>query len=173
MLVGALLAGCAALRVPAAIDIPEARLQEALGRRFPIVRRIAEGIEVTVEVPRLTLQPEVDRVAIELTLKGGEGLLRQPLAGVVVATCGLAFDAASQSVRPVDVRIERVRFDGLPAALERGIERLVRPVAERWLGEQPIYVLRPRDVERLAAAGVTPGPIRVTPAGVSIALVPR
>ena len=166
------LAGCVSLRVPAAIDVPEARLQEALGRRFPIVRRLAEGIEVTVAVPRLTLQPEADRVAIELTMSGGEGLLRQPLAGVVVASCGLVFDAASQSVQPVDVRIERIRFDGLPAALARTVERLARPLAERWLGEQPIYVLRPRDVERLAAAGVVPGPIRVTPAGLSIVLVP-
>ena len=166
-------AGCVSLLVPSVIDVPEARLQEALGRRFPIVRRLADGIEVTVAVPRLTLQPELDRIAVELRMSGGEGLLNRPLAGVAVASCGLVFDAASQSVRPVEVRIERLRFDGLPSALERGIERLARPVAERWLGEQPIYVLRPRDVERLAAAGVVPGPIHVTPAGISIALVPR
>ena len=165
--------GCASLLVPQSIDVPQARLQEALGHRFPIVRRIAAGIEVTVAVPRLTLQPELDRVVIELTMSGGEGLLKQPLAGVAVASCSLVFDAVSQSVRPVDVRIERLQFDGLPQALERGMVRLARPVAERWLGEQPIYVLRPRDVERLAAAGVVPGPIRVTAAGISIALVPR
>ncbi len=166
-------AGCTSWLVPQAIDVPQARLQEALGRRFPIVRRLAEGIEVTVAVPRLVLLPELDRVAIELTMSGGEGLLKQPLAGVALASCGLVFDAASQSVRPVDVRIERLHFDGLPSALERGIERLARPVAERWLGEQTIYALRPRDVERLSAAGVVPGAIRVTPAGISIALVPR
>ena len=140
--------GCTSWLLPQAIDVPEARLQEALGRRFPIVRRLAEGIEVTVAMPRLTLLPELGRIAIELTMSGGEGLLKQPLAGVAVASCGLAFDAASQSVRPVEVRIERLHFDGLPSALERG-------------------------VERLAAAGVVPGPIRVTPAGISIALVPR
>ncbi len=166
-------AGCTSWLVPQSIDVPEARLQEALGRRFPIVRRIAEGIEVTVAVPHLVLQPEVDRIAIELAMSGGENVLQRPLIGVAVASCGLAFDAASQSVRPVDVRIERLHFDGLPPALERGIERLARPVAERWLGEQPIYVFRPRDVERLAAAGVVPGPIRVTTAGISIALLPR
>ena len=173
VVVGVAAAGCTSWLVPQSIDVPEARLQEAFGRRFPIVRRIAEGIEVTVAVPLLTLQPELDRVAIELTMSGGEGLLSQPLAGVALASCGLVFDAASQSVRPVEVRIEHLHFDGLPSALERSIERLARPVAARWLGEQPIYVLRPRDVERLAAAGVVPGPIHVTPAGISIALVPR
>ena len=124
-------------------------------------------------MPRLTLQPELDRIAIEMTMSGGEKLLNRPLVGVAVASCGLAYDAGSQSVRPVDVRVERVRFDGLPSALERAVERLARPTAERWLGEQPLYVLRERDVERLTAAGVVPGAIRVTLSGISIALVPR
>ncbi len=167
------LAGCVQLLAPRRIDIPVERLQAALAERFPIVRKLADGIELTIAVPRLTLQPEANRVVVECEASGGERLFGRPLVGVLAVSHGLAYDEASHSIKPVDVRVERTRFDGLPAALERTVDRLARPLVEAWLARQPLYVLSARDTDRLAAARVVPGPIEVTAAGLSIALLPR
>jgi hypothetical protein len=167
------LAGCTSLLAPRRIDVPIERLEAALAERFPIVRRLADGIDLTIAVPRLTLQPEVNRVVVECEASGGQRLFGRPLVGVVAVSHGLAYDDASHSIRPVDVRVERTRFDGLPAALERTVDRLARPLVEAWLGRQPLYVLSARDLDRLAAARAVPGPIDVTAAGLSIALLPR
>lgn len=166
------LVGCAAL-VPGSVDVPKERLQEALGRRFPLVRRIADGIDFTIDTPRLSLIADSNRIAVECSVGGGERLFQRPLAGVLALSSGLVFDAADNSVRARDVRVERLQVEGLPPALERTLERLVRPLAAAWLEQQPIYALRPRDIERLRAANVAPGAIRVTASGITIALEPR
>lgn len=165
--------GCTSLLTPRRIEVPVERLQAALAQRFPIVRRLAGGIEVTIAVPRLTLQPEANRVVVECEASGGERLFGRPLAGVVAVSHGLAFDEATHSIVPVDVRVESARFSGLPAALERTVERVVRPLLEAWLAQQPLYVLSARDIDRLAAAGAVPGPIVVTATGLTIELLPR
>ncbi len=163
-------AGCTALTVPDHIDVSQARLQESLGKRFPIVRRVAEGIDFTIAAPLLSMRPQDDRIAVECVISGGEQLFKRPLSGMLVASCGLVFDAVDNSIRPSEVRVERVHFHGLPGSLERSVERLARPLAEGWLGQQAVYTLRPRDIERLQAAGVVPGAIRVTATGVTIEL---
>lgn len=169
----AALGACTALVAPRRIDVPVGRLQAALAQRFPIVRRIAEGIELTIAVPRLTLRPEANRVVVECEASGGERLFGRPFTGIVAVSHGLVFDAADNSIKPFDVRVERARFDGLPAALERTLDRLARPVVELLLAQQPLYVLSARDLDRLAAARSVPGLISVTESGISIELLPR
>ena len=166
------LAGCAAF-APRSVEISKARLQERLAQRFPIVRRVAEGIDLTVEAPRLELQPDLNRFALECNVAAGERLLGRPLFGQLALSSGLLFDEASQSVRATEVRVERFHVDGLPAAFERTLERVVRPLAAAWLEQQPIWQLQGRDLERLQAAGVRPGAIRIGSSAVSIELVPR
>ena len=164
--------GCASLVAPDHIDVSQARMQESLGKRFPVARHLADGLDFTIAAPLLTMRPEADRIAVECAVTGGEALFMRPLKGVLLASCGLVFDAVEHSVRPSEVRVELVRFEGLPRNLGRAVERLGRPLAEGWLAQQPIYVLRPVDIERLQAAGRVPDAIRVTAAGVSIALRP-
>jgi hypothetical protein len=167
----ALLGGCAALFVPRSIDVSQERLQEAIGRRFPLTRRVAEGIDVVIGAPRLSMLPEQNRVAIALDLGAGEGLLDRPLAGSLAVSLGLTFDAADNAVRMVDVRVEKLKISGLGSGLERVLERLGRPLVQGLLERQALYTLRPGDIEKLRTAGVVPGEIRVKPAGIEIALV--
>jgi len=164
--------GCAAF-APRSVEISKARLQERIAQRFPIVRRVAEGIDLTVEAPRLELQPELNRFALECNVVAGERLLGRPLFGQLALSSGLLFDEASQSVRANDVRVERLHLDGLPATFERTLERLVRPLAAAWLEQQPIWTLQGRDLDRLQTAGVRPGAIRIGADAVSIELLPR
>ena len=168
---GATLGGCVSLIVPRRIEVSKERLQEAIARRFPVSRRVAESIDLTIAVPRLTMLAESNRVAIECEVTGGERLLRHPLVGTLALSNGLAFDATDSSVRMIDVRVEQFHVEGLDAGLDRTIERFVRPLLEGLLQRQAIYTLRPRDIDRLREAGVVPGEIRVTPSGITIELV--
>lgn len=166
------LAGCAQWLGPRWIEVPEQRLQEALARRFPLGRRLGEGGEIRLDGPRLSLLPASNRVALSCDVRAGEGLLRRPVAGALALSFGLAFDAANHVLRAVDVRIDVLRLDGLDTTVGRVIERVTRPLAEGLLEGQPIYALRPRDLERLQSAGLAPGAIVVTASSVVIELVP-
>ena len=161
------LAGCTAF-APRSVEISRARLQERIAQRFPIVRRLADSIDLTVEAPRLELQPERNRFALACNVTAGEGLLGRPLYGQLALSSGLLFDEASQSVR-----VERFHVDGLPVTFERSLERIVRPLAAAWLQQQPIWTLQGRDLERLQTAGVRPGAIRIGADAVSIEFVSR
>ena len=156
-LTGATLSGCVSLVVPRSIEVSKERLQEAIARRFPVSRRVAESIDLTIAVPRLTMLAESNRVAIECEVTGGERSLRRPLVGTLAVSNGLAFDATDGSVRMIDVRVEQFHVEGLDAGLDRTIERFARPLLQGLLQRQAIYTLRPRDVDRLREAGVVPG----------------
>ena len=166
------LAGCSAWRVPASIEVPRERLQAAIERRFPLRQRIFGGIELAVTAPRLTLLPEQDRVALVCDVAAGDGP-RGRLGGTLAVSHGLAFDALDNSVHMVEVRIERLEITGLDPGLQRSLERPAAAFVQRLLEGQPVYALRPQDIERLQAAGVVPSRITVTPHGLSFALVPR
>ena len=166
------LAGCNVLRLPASIEVPRERLQAAIDRRFPMRQRVFAGIELAVTGPQLTLLPEQGRVALACDVAAGEGG-RGRLAGTLAVSSGLAFDALDNSVRMVEVRVERLELAGLEPALQRALERPATAFVQRLLEGQPVYALRPQDVERMQAAGVVPARITVTTQGLSVALVPR
>ena len=167
------LGACAPLLAPRRIEISEQRLQEALAQRFPLARQLGEaGAALRLDGPRLALLPDANRVGLACDAAVGQGLLRRPVAGTLALSFGLAFDASANVLRAVDVRIDALRLEGLEPALARVVERVARPLAESLLQGQPVYALRPRDVERLASAGLVPGAIRVTGSGIAVELVP-
>jgi hypothetical protein len=168
-----LVAACSSLLVPRSVDVPQARLQELLARRFPVNRRLFDAIDVTVDTPRLTLQPESNRVAIELALNAGNGgALRPPLRGELLVSEGLRFEPSDNTLRLVDVRVERFVIDGLPGNWQRQLERFGKPLAEALLDDQVIYALRPKDIAAFEGRGVRPGELRVTDSGITITLLP-
>jgi len=168
-----LVAACSSLLTPGAIEVPQARLQAALGKRFPVHRRLLDSIELEIGEPRLSLQPDSDRIAVDVQLAAGSGgLVRSSITGTLRASAGLRLDADDNTVRLADPRIERLAIDGLPEPWRRALDRTARPLAANLLDGQVLYTLRPKDAAALAARGVRPGEIHVTPAGIVITLVP-
>jgi hypothetical protein len=164
-------AGCADLFAPRAIEVPEARLQELVARRFPVSRRLADAVELTVGTPRLTLQPEANRIGVELAVSaGGEGAAR--VTGSLLVSQGLRLETSDHTVRIADVRVDRFAVDGLPAGLQRLLDRLGKPLAQALLEDQVLYAMRPEDVARLEGRGVRPEALRVTASGLTITLRP-
>ena len=166
------LAACATV-LPNTIEVPQARLQELIARRFPIDKRVLDAINLTVDSPRLSLQPESNRIAIELALRAESGgAVAARAVGSLLVSEGLRYEASDNTVRLVDVRVERFTIDGLPGNWQRQLDRLGKPLAKALLEDQVLYTLRPKDVAVLEGRGARPGALRVTATGLSITLMP-
>ncbi len=173
LLAALLLAACTSLLLPRTIDVPQERLQELLARQFPVQKRLFEAIDIRLDSPRLTLQPESNRVSIEVALGAGNGAAAQAsLRGSLVVSEGLRFEPSDHTIRLVDVRVERFVVEGLSGNWQRQLDRIGKPLAKALLDDQVLYALRPKDIASLEGRGVRPGDLRVTATGISVTLQP-
>ena len=166
------LAACAT-GLPRTVEVPQARLQELIAKRFPIDKRVLDAVDVSVDSPRITLQPDTNRIAIELALRAERGgAISSRAAGSLLVSEGLRFEPSDNTIRLVDVQVERFVIDGIPSQWQRQLDRLGKPFAKALLEDQVLYRLRPKDVAALEGRGVRPGDLRVTATGLSITLMP-
>ena len=166
------LAACTTV-LPNTIEVPQARLQELIARRFPIDKRVLDAIDLSVDSPRITLQPETNRIAIELALRAERGgAISARAAGSLLVSEGLRFEPSDHTIRLVDVQVERFVIDGIPSQWQRQLDRLGKPLAKALLEDQVLYTLRPKDVAVLEGRGLRPGDLRVTATGLAITLLP-
>ena len=158
---------------PRTVEVPQARLQEIVARRFPVEKRLFDWVAIRIDSPRLSLQPDANRIAVEVAVTAaGDALVTPPLVGTLAASAGLRFDAGDNTVRLVDARVERFVIEGLPTAWQRQLDRLGRPLAKNLLEGEVLYALRPKDVAGLEGRGVRPGDLRVTETGIAIMMLP-
>lgn len=174
----AVLAACA-LQAPApkTIFVSEARLAQLISSQFPFRSEMLEVLEIDVSAPRITLDPANNRINTSLDLKvAGNSLLglftRKQYQGGIDLSYGLRFEPGDGSVRLNDVRVQRFSVSGTPDALQRYIERLGAPLAQKLLKDYRLYTVRPEDLQAAQGWGYAPGVFRIDPAGLSITLDP-
>ena len=166
------LLGCTGLG-PHTVELSQARLQELVARHFPVDKRLLDVIDLTLDSPRIGLQPEANRISVELALRAGGGsVIQSRLSGSLLVSEGLRFEASDNTIRLVDVQVERFVIDGLPASWQRQLDRVGKPLARGLLEDQVLYALRPKDVAALEGRGLKPGDLRVTANGLEITLLP-
>lgn len=167
----ALLAACSMLDGPRTVTLSESELQQRVERAFPVERRVLEVFDTSLSTPRVTLLPERNRIATELSVAVRERVLGGRWSGQLAFDAALRWDAADQTLRLSEVRVQRFTFDGSgggrPAA-----ERLASVLTEQMLENRPIYRLTPERAARLEQAGVMPGSVAVTRRGVEVTLQP-
>jgi hypothetical protein len=158
---------------PRTVELSQARLQELVARHFPVDKRLLDAIDLTLDSPRVGLQPEANRISVEVALRAnGGGPIQTRLSGSLLVSEGVRFEPSDNTVRLVDVQVERFVIDGLPASWQRQLDRLGKPLARGLLEDQVLYTLRPKDVAGLEGRGLRPGDLRVTASGVEITLLP-
>ena len=165
------LAGCSL--GPHTVELSQARLQELVARRFPVDKRVLDTIDLTLDEPRVGLQPEANRISVEVALRAkAGGPISTRLSGSLLVSEGLRFEPADNTIRLVDVQVERFVIDGLPSSWQRQLDRLGKPLARGLLEDQVLYTLREKDVATLNGRGLRPGDLRVTASGIEITLLP-
>lgn len=164
------LSGCAALGPPRSIEVPEARLRELVGARFPIERRLLDIVDLRVARPRLRLDAAADRIRIDLDVRLAERVAGGAYDGALASSAALRFEASDATLRLAEVRVERFDLEHVPALWQRRIDDIARPAAAALLEGAVVYRLPEDTAARLADLGLGVAGVHVTPQGLRIDL---
>lgn len=149
------------------------QLREVLARRFPLRRAVAGMLELEIELPRLRLLPELNRVGAELDIDASGPALRRSHSGTVDLDFALRYEPADLTLRAHRIRVHAVRLPSLSRDAAAVIDAYARAAAERSLLEVVLHTLRPEDLTLATTMGFEPGPITVTAEGLVIGFVPQ
>lgn len=154
-----LLGGCSALLGPRDVDVPQARLQEGLERRFPFSQRYLGFFDVSAVNPRLVLLPEQNRISAAMDLAvtpvlapGGGVRGRLTLSGVP------RVDVARGVLLLADPRVDQLDIAGLDRGYGSQLAGIASFLAQALLGDLPVYTFAPGT---LRYAGVNFMPVKI------------
>jgi hypothetical protein len=153
-----LIAGCAALTGPRDVELPLAKLQEALNRRFPLNNRYLDVFDITVSNPRLSLQPETGRVLTTFDAAITPPFVNRTWKGSLALSGSLALDQTRNAVMLAEPRVDHFAIDGVDSVIARQISRLGGILAEQLLRDVPLYTFKP---DEFRYAGVTFFPTKI------------
>lgn len=147
------------------------QLQDVLAQRFPLRYPVAGLFDVTLDLPRLFLLPELNRVGAGLPLRAAGPALRRSHGGEVELDFNLRYEPSDQTIRAYRLRIERLRVDGLTGEAQALLERSAGDFARQALLEVVLHRLHPQELALAEAMGLEPGSITVTADGLVIEFV--
>jgi hypothetical protein len=152
--------------------VPPAQMQEAVAKRFPVQKRLADILDIKVETPRLTLLPEANRVGTELDLNFFDRLGGRRYTGTMSLDYGLRFERSDSSVRLTNVRVKSVKLANLPEPYNSALAGALPGLAEQLLADYPVHTFSEQDMMLVGGLGFEPGEIKVTPTGLRVTLDP-
>ena len=173
-LMALVLSGCAALAPsPRTYTVSPTQLLELIAQKFPFNSRVGELLDLEVLAPRLKLLPESNRIATELDVAVSERLFRNSFQGQLAMDYGLRFEPSDNSIRMTGVKVNRLRFSGVPERYESVVNGLAPFLAERLLNDFSLHQISAKDLQVVQGWGYTPDSFKITPEGLSISLLPK
>ena len=154
-----LLGACAALIGPRDVDVPAARLQEGLERRFPFSQRYLGLFDVSAVNPRVALLPGQNRIsaAMDLSVRPVIGL-GSGVRGSLTVSGVPRVDAARGVLLLAEPRVDQLDIDGLERGLGAQLAGVASFLAQNLLGELPVHAFAPGT---LRYAGVSFTPVKI------------
>jgi len=172
----AALAGCsnmASLIGPRTVEISRDQLLGKIGQQFPMRNQVLDLFEVTAATPRLTLQPENNRVLADIDLGARDRLFQKNYQGSLWLSFGLRYEPRDQTIRLQQVTIDKISLANLPASYERHLTKLGSWLIEDRLQNFVVHRLTPDDLRLADRHGYTVSDIKITRAGLAIMLNPK
>lgn len=136
-----------------------AEIQERLARRLPW-RRSFPLIEVELTNPVVQLDEIASRLGARFDALLRSPLLREGLHGTFAISGVPRYAAEARALVLADLRVDTLEFPRLPRGVAEEIRRLAGGIAADFLGETPIYVLRPED-GRFFGSQLEPESVRI------------
>ena len=140
-----LLISCASLLVPKQVELPIAKLQASLDRRFPLQNRFLQFFDITATNPRLQLQPESNRVITTIDAALAPSFLTKSWKGTLTISGVLSIDAARRAVLITMPRLEKIAIDGVNESDNSQIAKISSLLADQFLKDIPLYTFGPGD----------------------------
>lgn len=150
--------------------VPLGQMQEAVAKRFPVKKRMADIIDISVLTPRLTLLPETNRLGTELDLDLLDRIGGRSYQGTMSLDYGLRFERSDNSVRMTGVRVKSVRLANMPEPYNKLITQTMPQLAEQLLADYAVHTFSEQDMMLVSGLGFEPGEIKVTPQGLRVTL---
>ena len=174
--VALVLVACAGLGGPPTVTLSASELEQMVERSFPIDRRLLDLLDVSVRLPKVSLLPERNRVAMVLGVRARDRVFANSWQGQLSFDAALRWDAGDQSVHLTQVRVQDLALDNPGAATRTAAERMGGALAERVLEDMSLYKLTPERLAQLQTnaglAGLAPSAVTVTSRGVEITFAP-
>jgi hypothetical protein len=166
-----LLASCATLLGPREVEIPLARLQEAIAGKFPFNNRYLELIDIYVSNPRVSLQPDTNRITTSMDTSIAPPFLNRSWKGNLAISGNLRFDPSRNALVLGEPRVEQFAFDGIDPALTNQVRKIGGLLAEQLLRNTTLYTFRPEDL-RYAGTSFTLSKITTRPDSLVVTFEP-
>lgn len=151
--------------------VPLEQLQEAVAPRFPRSVPVQGLVDLTLLAPRLRLLPEVNRLGAAMTVEAAGPARRRSHTGTFDVEFALRYEASDRTLRAHQIKLGRLDFPSLKPAVNELLNAYGPVLAEQSLREVVLHTLRPQDTALFDGLGLQPGPITVTPKGLSVAFV--
>lgn len=166
-----LLASCAGMLGPRKVELPLHKLQAGLDRRFPMDNRMLEVFNVQLSRPLLSIQPEMDRVALALDAAVSPPFTRESWRGNLAFSGRLYVDPGRAAVMMAEPRIDRLDFGAGSGIAERQMANVANGMIGILARDIPVYSFK---MEELRYAGVqfVPTRIETTRSGLLVTLEP-
>ncbi len=151
--------GCASLIGPQDKEVPLSRLQQALQNKFPFNNRYLDLFDITVSNPKLSLQPDTNRVVTAFDARVSPAFLKQAWQGKLVLSGALKIDATRNAVVLTEPRLENLSLDAATGSNAGKLAKLGTQLAEDLLNNTVIYTFKPED---FFIAGMRFAPTKIT-----------
>lgn len=167
------LAACATMGdAPRTLTVSEAQLQEIVEKNLNVDHRLLAVFDVNIGKPKVTLQPDMNRVLTGLDVSVKNPISGGTLKGSMAVSGRLNWDAKAMAVVLADPRAESFAIEGLPSQYSSQVNQLGGLLAEQFLKDFTVYKLRGEEL-RYRGRAFEPKDFRVKSGGIEIVLGPR
>lgn len=166
-----LLASCATLLGPRNVEIPLAKLQQSLENRFPFNNRYLELLDISITNPRVTLQPDTNRILTSMDASIAPPFLQRSWKGSFAVSGNLKFDPSQNALVLGEPRVEQFAVDGLDPLYANQARKIGSLLAEQILQNAPLYTFQPDEL-RYGGTSFTLSKITTKPDGLVVTFEP-
>lgn len=146
----------------------QGQLQSALERKFPFSKRYMELFDIQLANPKLTLDPNRNRVNVQFDATLDNRLFfTRAFTGRFALDSALRYEPSTRSVVLQDPVVQQFDVAGLPPQYSRQLNALGGILAEQLLQDYPLYTFRPEELQ-FGGSSVEPGTITVLPNGINV-----
>jgi hypothetical protein len=176
LLTSSVLMGCTTVTqmlAPRTVEISREELLSKLSQQFPMRNTVLDLFDVTCATPRLTLQPEANRVLADVDLAAQDKIFSRNYQGSLWLSFGLRFEPRDQTIRLQNVTIDKVNIKGLPGNYERYLTKFGSWLSEERLQNYVVHRFTPEDLRMADKHGLTVTDIKITAKGLAFVLAPK
>lgn len=176
LLAGTMLSACTTvthLLAPRTVEISRDELLSRLSQQFPMRNTVLDLFDVTCAAPRLTLQPDSNRVLADVDLAAQDKIFSRDYKGSLWLSFGLRYEPRDQTIRLQNVTIDKVYIKGLPGSYERYLTKFGSWLSEERLQNYVVHRFTAEDLSKADKHGLTVSDIKITAKGLAFVLTPK